>query len=268
VFYLLGAAQISALAAGARRRKPEALAAGGAQQGIIAMDKVHGRVSRVLPKTTKAAQITAFGGYDQITLAEVPIPSPTRGQVLARVAAAGVGPWDGWILAGKSALPQPLPLILGADFAGEVVALGEGVSDFSVGDRVYGVVNQRFTGAWAEYASASADMISRAPNRLSAVEAASAPIVAATARQALFAEAGLKAGQHVLILGAAGNVGSFAMQLARNAGLEAIATATEDDLDYVRTLGAQQVLGRDALRSRLSNTGAVLLRSATLLTHK
>jgi NADPH:quinone reductase-like Zn-dependent oxidoreductase len=143
-------------------------------------------------KTMKAALVSTFGGYDQITLADLPTPTPGPGQVLVRVAAAGVGPWDGWILAGKSALPQPLPLTLGADFAGEVVALGAEVAGFSVGDKVYGVVNPRFTGAWADYAVAEAGMIARAPNRLSAVEAASAPIVAATARQALFTEAGLK----------------------------------------------------------------------------
>jgi NADPH:quinone reductase-like Zn-dependent oxidoreductase len=197
-------------------------------------------------KTMKAALVSTFGGYDQITLADLPTPTPGPGQVLVRVAAAGVGPWDGWILAGKSALPQPLPLTLGADFAGEVVALGAEVAGFSVGDKVYGVVNPRFTGAWADYAVAEAGMIARAPNRLSAVEAASAPIVAATARQALFTEAGLKPGQRVLILGAAGNVGAYAVQMARNGALDIIATANEADAAYVRSLGASKVLGRDA----------------------
>ena len=208
--------------------------------------------SQAVPRIMKAAQISAFGGYDQITLADLPTPAPGRTQVLVRVLAAGVGPWDGWILAGRSALAQPLPLTLGADFAGEVVALGEDVSGLSVGDSVYGVINVGFTGAWAEYAVAEAGMIARAPNRLTAVEAASAPIAAATAQQALFQEAGLKAGRRVLILGAAGAVGAYAVQMARYAALQAIATVSERDVDYVRSLGAQQVLGRDANLTGLS----------------
>ncbi len=111
----------------------------------------------------KAVRVAAFGGYEQMELKDAPTPVPQAGQVLARVAAAGVGPWDGWILAGKSALPQPLPLTLGADFAGEVVAVGDGVDKFAVGDRVYGVVNKQFTGAWAEFAAAEAAMIAKAP---------------------------------------------------------------------------------------------------------
>ena len=159
-----------------------------------------------------------------------------------RVAAAGVGPWDGWILSGKSALAQPLPLTLGADFAGEVVAPGDGVEGFAAGDRVYGVVNRRFTGAWAEYAVAEATMIARAPARLNAIDAASAPIVALTAWQALFVEAELKSGQRALILGAAGNVGGYAVQMARNAGVVAIASAGADNADYVLSLGAREIV--------------------------
>ncbi len=195
-----------------------------------------------IARTMKAVRISAFGGYEQMTLADLPVPAPRKGQVLVRVGAAGVGPWDGWILAGKSALAQPLPLTLGADFAGEAVALGDAVQSVAVGDRVYGVVNARFTGAWAEYALAEAAMIARAPQRLSVIDAASAPIVALTADQALFAEAGLRAGQSVLILGAAGNVGAYAVQMARNAGLTVFASASARDADYVRSLGARQIV--------------------------
>ena len=197
---------------------------------------------RVVPTTMKAVRVTAFGGYEQMTLTDVAVPAPQKGQVLGRVAAAGVGPWDGWILAGKSALPQPLPLTLGADFAGDVVALGEDVRGLATGERVYGVVNRRFTGAWAEYAVAEADMIARAPIRLPVVDAASAPIVAATAEQALFLEAGLKRGQSVLILGACGNVGAYAVQMAREAGLTIVAAVGAEDADYARSLGAETVV--------------------------
>ena len=197
---------------------------------------------RGVPATMKAVRVAAFGGYEQMTLTDVAVPLPQKGQVLVRVAAAGVGPWDGWILAGKSALPQPLPLTLGADFAGDVEALGEGVRGFAPDERVYGVVNRRFTGAWAEYAVAEADMIARAPKRLSVIDAASAPIVAATAEQALFEEAGLKSGQSVLILGAVGNVGAYAVQMAREAGLQILAAVDREDADYARSLGAGTVV--------------------------
>jgi NADPH:quinone reductase-like Zn-dependent oxidoreductase len=208
----------------------------------------------------KAVRVAAFGGYEQMVLKDIPVPVPQAGQVLVRVAAAGVGPWDGWILAGKSALPQPLPLTLGADFAGEVVAVGDGVEKFAVGDRVYGVVNTQFTGAWAEFAAAEASMIAKAPRGMDLQEAASAPIVAVTAWQALFVEAGLRSGQSVLILGAAGSVGAYAVQLARNAGIAAIATASAGDADYVRGLGAQDILDARAegFETRIPSVDAVI----------
>jgi NADPH:quinone reductase-like Zn-dependent oxidoreductase len=95
---------------------------------------------------------------------ERPIPGPS--EVLVKVAAAGVGPWDGWIRAGKSALPQPLPLTLGSDLSGDIVAVGPGVSDLRVGDPIYGVTNTQFTGAYAEYAAVSAAMVSSKPTSL------------------------------------------------------------------------------------------------------
>ena len=162
--------------------------------------------------------------------------------MLVKVEAAGVGPWDGWIRAGKSALPQPLPLTLGSDLSGEIAAVESGVSDLRLGDQVYGVTNPRFVGAYAEYAVASAAMVSRKPTTLSHIEAASVPVIAVTAWQGLFDQAELKAGQTVLIHGAAGNVGSYAVQLARRAGVRAIATAATEDVPFVRSLGADTVI--------------------------
>jgi NADPH:quinone reductase-like Zn-dependent oxidoreductase len=169
-------------------------------------------------------------------------PAAGPGEVLVRVEAAGVGPWDGWIRAGKSALPQPLPLTLGSDLSGEVVAVGEGVSGTRVGDQVYGVTNSRFVGAYAEYAVASAAMISSKPASLTYTEAASVPVIAVTAWQALFDRAQIKAGQTVVIHGAAGNVGAYAVQLARRAGVRTVGTAAADDIPFVRDLGAQTVI--------------------------
>ncbi len=192
--------------------------------------------------TMMAWRVHEFGSPEIMKFERVPRPEPGPGEVLVKVAAAGVGPWDGWIRAGKSALPQPLPLTLGSDLSGEIVAMGPGVSGLRVGDQVYGVTNPQFVGAYAEYALASADMVSDKPTALTHVEAASVPVVAVTAWQALFDQAQLKAGQTVVIHGAAGNVGSYAVQLARQAGVQTIAIASMGDISAVRDLGANTVI--------------------------
>jgi NADPH:quinone reductase-like Zn-dependent oxidoreductase len=192
--------------------------------------------------TMMAWRVHEFGPPEIMKFEHVPRPEPGRGEVLVKVEAAGVGPWDGWIRAGKSALPQPLPLTLGSDLSGEIVAVGLGVSSLRVGDQVYGVTNPQFIGAYAEYALASAEMVSNKPTSLTHIEAASVPVVSVTAWQALFDHAQLKAGQTVVIHGAAGNVGSYAVQLARRAGVQTIATVAADDISFVRNLGANTVI--------------------------
>ena len=190
----------------------------------------------------KAWRVHEFGPPEKMIFETVPRPLPAAGEVLVKVHAAGVGPWDAWIRAGKSALPQPLPLTLGSDLAGEVATLGSGVSDIAVGDQVFGVTNTQFLGAYAEYALASAAMLAKKPSSLSYIEAASVPVVAVTAWQGLFDYARLEAGQMVVIHGAAGNVGAFAVQLARRARLRSVVTASTKDIDYVRGLGADKVV--------------------------
>jgi len=201
-----------------------------------------GMVDRTQPSSMMAWRVHEFGSPDVMTFERILRPDPGPGEVLVKVEAAGVGPWDGWIRAGKSALPQPLPLTLGSDLAGEIVAMGPGVSGLSAGDRVYGVTNPRFVGAYAEYAVTSAAMISRKPISLTGIEAASVPVIAVTAWQALFDHAQLKAGQTVLIHGAVGNGGAYAVQLARRAGVQTIATVATDDIPFVRDLGANTVI--------------------------
>lgn len=186
----------------------------------------------------KAATISEFGPPSVIRLSDLPVPQPQTGQVRVRVSAAGVGPWDALIREGGSGLPQTLPLTLGSDIAGIVDAIGPGVPGFKVGDSVFGQTNGNFTGGYAEYAIASAASMARKPESLGFIEAASAPVVAVTAWQMLFEYAHAVAGQKVLIHGAAGNVGAYAVQMARNAGLEVIATGASGDLDYIRKLGA------------------------------
>jgi NADPH:quinone reductase-like Zn-dependent oxidoreductase len=195
-----------------------------------------------------AWRVHEFGPPDVMKFERVPRPEPRAGEVLVKVAAAGVGPWDGWIRAGKSALPQPLPLTLGSDLSGQIVALGSGVSDLRSGDAVYGVTNSQFLGAYAEYALASAAMLARKPSSLSYIEAASVPVIAVTAWQALFDQARLERGQTVLIHGGAGNVGAFAVQLGRRAGLRVMATAGADDIPVVRDLGADTAIDFETQR--------------------
>jgi NADPH:quinone reductase-like Zn-dependent oxidoreductase len=189
-----------------------------------------------------AWRVHEFGPPEVMKFERVPRPEPGPGEILVSVEAAGVGPWDGWIRAGKSALPQPLPLTLGSDLSGEIVSVGPGVSELRAGDQVYGVTNPRFIGAYAEYALACVQMLSSKPTSLSHVEAASIPVVAVTAWQALFDHAQLKTGQTVLIHGAAGNVGSYTVQLARHMGVKTIATVATDDVSFVRNLGANTVI--------------------------
>jgi NADPH:quinone reductase-like Zn-dependent oxidoreductase len=189
----------------------------------------------------KAARILQFGPPSVITNDDLPRPEPASGQLLVRVKAAGVGNWDALIREGKIQL-QPLPLILGSELSGIVEGVGTDVSGFEIGDEVYGATNDQYSGAYAEYALPVAKMMGRKPNTLSFIQAASVPIVTVTAWQMLFEYAGVSAGQTVLVHGAAGNVGAYAVQLAKQAGLHVIATAGSTDLEYVRTLGAERVV--------------------------
>jgi NADPH:quinone reductase-like Zn-dependent oxidoreductase len=196
----------------------------------------------------KAGRIHHFGPPSAVVVDEIPCPTPKEGELVVRVAAAGVGPWDALIREGKSVVQLSLPIILGSDLAGIVDSVGTGVIQFKPGDKVFGVTNRQFCGACAEYAVASAPMIAAMPSSLSFVEAASVPVVAVTAYQMLFDYAQIKAGQAVLILGAAGNVGAYAVQLAREAKVQVFATAGPADVDYVRGLGAEMVVNYKATK--------------------
>jgi NADPH:quinone reductase-like Zn-dependent oxidoreductase len=191
----------------------------------------------------KAARIHHFGSPDVILVEDIEVPEPGEGEVLVRVRAAGVGPWDDWIRSGKSVVAQPLPLTLGSDLSGVVEAVGAGVTEVVPGDAVFGVTNERFVGSYAELAVARASMIAKRPRRLGDLAAASVPVIAVTAMQMLFEYARVRAGQRILIHGGAGNVGAYAVQLARRAGAHVITTIT-DEADYVRGLGANEVLDR------------------------
>lgn len=196
----------------------------------------------------KAEQILRIGSPDVIELADLPKPIAKRGEVVVHVKAAGVGPWDALIREGKTELPIHPPLVLGSDLAGTIDSAGDGVTNFKSGYEVYGSTNENFIDAYAEFAVCSAKMIARKPKTLSFTEAAGAPVVAVTAWQMLHDYAQAKAGQSVLIHGAAGSVGACAVQLAKLAGLRIIATASARDAEYVRSLGAEKVLDYRSVR--------------------
>jgi NADPH:quinone reductase-like Zn-dependent oxidoreductase len=207
----------------------------------------------------RAARILRFGPPNVITNDELRQPEPAAGQLLVRVKAAGVGNWDALIREGKVQL-QPLPLILGSELSGIVEGIGAEVAGFNIGDEVYGATNEQFSGAYAEYALPLARMMAQKPKALNFVQAAAAPIVTVTAWQMLFDYARVTAGQTVLIHGAAGNVGAYAVQLAKLSRLHVIATAASGDLDYVRSLGAERVMDyrRDRFEELLTGVDVVL----------
>jgi len=196
----------------------------------------------------KAVRVHSFGPSEVMVLEDVSKPEPGAGEVVVQVKAAGIGPWDALVRNGRSTVAQPLPLTLGSDLSGVVHALGAGVEGFKIGDEVFGSTNERFTGAYAEYAAAKATMIAPKPKSLNHVHAASVPVVAVTAWQMVFELARLSPEQSVLIHGGAGNVGGYLLQMAKRAGAMVITTASAKDISYVRDLGAYGVIDYRARR--------------------
>lgn len=190
----------------------------------------------------KAARIYSFGPPNVVVVEDVPMPSPGPGEVLVRVMAAGVAAWDAIIREGKSKVsPQP-PLTLGLDLSGVVEQVGPGVTDFAPADEVYGVTNPQFCGAQAEFAVARAGMIARKPQSLNHVEAASAPVIAVTAWQMLLQYGQATRGQTVVVVGAGGNVGAYAVQMAVDAGIHVVAIAHLADQDLLHSLGVKSII--------------------------
>jgi len=171
---------------------------------------------------------------------EMPRPEPGPGELLVRVHAAGVNPLDYKIRDGavKVLLPFSFPLILGTDLAGDVEAIGPGVTKFTVGDAVYSRLDNDRIGAFAEYAVVRESAAARKPARLDYTQSASLPLVGLTAWQALIEIARLRAGQKVLIHAGSGGVGTFAIQLAKHLGAQVTTTASARNRALVTSLGA------------------------------
>ena len=199
----------------------------------------------------KAICLRVRGGPEAFAYEEVPQPRPGEGEVLVRVHAAGVIRTElSWVptWTTRAGQPRPLPVIPGHELSGEIAALGAGVRGVGVGDLVYGLNDWYRDGTWAEYCVARVTDFAHKPADIDHVHAAATPISALTAWQGLIERAGLVAGQRVLIHGAAGGVGTFAVQLARWRSARVSCTASAANLDFVRSLGADQVIDYRAER--------------------
>jgi len=187
----------------------------------------------------KAIQVQEFGGPEQLKLVELPTPKPAAGQVLVRIHAAGVNPYDTYMRAGTYPVKPVLPYTPGSDAAGVIEALGEGVKKVKVGDRVY--TARTVTGAYAEYCLAEENQVHALPADISFAQGAGIFVPYATAYHALFHEAKARASETVLIHGASGGVGTAAIQIARNIGLTVFGTAgSAKGLELVKREGAHQ----------------------------
>ncbi|MFJ7146965.1 NADP-dependent oxidoreductase [Streptomyces sp. NPDC100445] len=192
----------------------------------------------------KAVRFHEYGDPDVLRHEDVEQPTPGAGEVRIRVAGTSFNSVDGNIRAGfmRGPIPVALPHTPGLDVAGTVDALGEGVNGIAVGDAVVGFLPMNGTGAAAEYVLAPAEALTSAPRNVPLVDAAALPVVGLTAYQALFDHGKLTAGQRVLINGAGGAVGRYAVQLAKNAGAHVIATAGPRSGEAVTSAGADEVI--------------------------
>lgn len=205
-----------------------------------------------VPDVMRAAALSEFGGPDNLSLEPVPVPELDPDEILIRVHTAGVGVWDPVEREGTMATwtdhDPTFPYILGSDGSGEVVAVGDRVRRFEVGDRVYatGFLNPK-GGFYAEYAAVKAEHAHHIPDGISMEEAGAMPVDAVTALRGLRDELELKEDETLLVWGASGGVGHLAVQLANRMGARILAVASgANGVDMVRELGADEVVeGRD-----------------------
>jgi NADPH:quinone reductase-like Zn-dependent oxidoreductase len=193
----------------------------------------------------KAVVIDRYGSADTLQYQDRPNPTPQANEVLVRVQAVGLNPIDWKVRQGEFRLlpfAKGLPRIAGSDFAGEVVEVGQQVTEYGVGDRVYGSINPLQGGACAEYVAVSVGTIAHRPNALSAEEAAAIPIAGITALMAIRDKAQVRSGQHVLINGAAGGVGTFAVQIAKSMGATVTGVCSQQNFELVQALGADHLV--------------------------
>jgi len=189
----------------------------------------------------KAVFIERFGGPEVLQYGDVPDPAAGPGEVVVGVAAASVNAADWKVRAGEYAQVN-FPLVLGRDFSGSVAAAGTGVVDLKAGDPVFGVLEAGREGAYAEKVAIKAAIIAKKPDALSHVDAAALALTGLTAVTAIETTLKLQRGETILVQGGAGGVASFAIQLAKHIGAHVITTASAANADYVRGLGADEVI--------------------------
>lgn len=194
----------------------------------------------------KAAQFSKYGGPEVIEINEVSSLTPAKDQVLIEVYDATINPFDYKVRRGymKDSMPLQLPITLGGNLSGVVVAVGEEVSDIQVGDEVFGQ-SYAFgggSGAIAEYAISDQNNIALKPKSINHTEAGSLPLVGSSAIQALEQHLNVQKGQKILIHGGAGGIGSIAIQLAKHLGAYVATTVSKDDFEFVKELGADEVI--------------------------
>ena len=194
----------------------------------------------------KAMLLTGHGGPDMLRYGDAPDPTPKPGEIVVDVHAASVNAADYKVRLGGRGYNLRFPHILGRDFSGVVAATGEGVSDFAVGDAVFGVNDAGLEGAYAEKLAIKAAIVARKPDRLSHLQAAAMALTGITAIWAIEDTAQLQAGETILIQGGAGGVAGFAIQLAKHLGASVVTTAGAANADYVRSLGADRVIDYNA----------------------
>ena len=194
----------------------------------------------------KAAQIKKYGNSDVIKIVELEKPSLGKGQVLIKVYASSINPFDVAIIKGFVAkmTDSKLPMVIGSDIAGVVTELGEGVENFNVGNKVYGQGSllAGATGAFAEFVASPANLVAKMPNNVDFNQAAAVVLTGVSAVQALLGHLKLKSGQKILIHGGAGGIGTIAIQIAKHIGAYVATTATGEGIDYVKKLGSDQVI--------------------------
>lgn len=209
----------------------------------------------------KAAHINQYGNIDKLIIGEVNKPEITEEQVLIKVVAAGVNPVDFHIRNGmlEEINTHVLPLVLGWDAAGVIVEVGEQVTDLNIGDEVYVYTPLTEQGTQAEFVAVDANLIAHKPKSLSFIESAAIPLAALTALQGLTDEGKLQSGQTVLIHNAAGGVGSFAVQIAKQIGAYVIGTGSIAKKEYILGLGADEFIDykQDCFEDRVTNVDLV-----------
>lgn len=193
---------------------------------------------------TRAVVINEYGGKEKLAEAKVSLPELGADQVLVKVAATSINPIDWKLREGylKQMFPWSFPIILGWDVAGEIVEVGQKVKDYHVGDRIFARPETTRFGTYADYTIVDTNLLAPLPESIAFTEAAAVPLAGLTALQALFDHGSLKAGEKVLIHAGAGGVGTYAIQLAKNAGAYVITTASPRNHELVKKLGADEVI--------------------------